>query len=317
MSMLETPISSPTVVWTTSDAFDLTAVPERREDLVRAAGHASGPLPRALHDALVDFADEVPRSGALLAKGLPLGHIPPTPADPTDSVDKDLTSEFVLLSVARRLGQPVGYAPEHGGDLVQNISPVPTAVTSQTSTSSAVTLMFHTEAAFHPHRPRYLLLLCLRGDPSAATLLCSVHDVLPHLDAATRRVLFEPRFRTAADESYTDGASGWMSDPMPVLSGDPERPTLVFDAELMVGTDTAAERALVRLRTEVEARAGAVVLESGDLLVVDNNTAVHGRSKFAARFDGTDRWLQRTFVVADLAPSAAERDGRIITTTFA
>ena len=28
-------------------------------------------------------------------------------------------------------------------------------------------LMFHTETAFHPHRPRYLLLLCLRGDPAA------------------------------------------------------------------------------------------------------------------------------------------------------
>ena len=45
--------------------------------------------------------------------------------------------------------------------------------------------------------------------------------------------------------------------------------------------------------------------------------AVHGRSSFPARFDGTDRWLQRAFVVADLAPSAAERQGRVITTRFA
>ena len=60
----------------------------------------------------------------------------------------------------------------------------------------------------------------------------------------------------------------------------------------------------------------SVVLEPGDLLVVDNNVAVHGRSPFTARFDGTDRWLQRSFVVADLAPSAGERDGRVITTQF-
>ena len=51
------------------------------------------------------------------------------------------------------------------------------------------------------------------------------------------------------------------------------------------------------------------MLEPGDLLVIDNNVAVHGRTPFVARFDGTDRWLQRTFVVADLAPSAADRDG--------
>ena len=59
-----------------------------------------------------------------------------------------------------------------------------------------------------------------------------------------------------------------------------------------------------------------IVLEPGDLLVVDNDRVVHGRTSFAARFDGTDRWLQRAFVVADLAPSAAERTGRIITTRF-
>jgi len=60
-----------------------------------------------------------------------------------------------------------------------------------------------------------------------------------------------------------------------------------------------------------------VALDAGDLLVVDNAVAVHGRSAFPARFDGTDRWLQRTFVVPDLAPSADERQGRVITTRFA
>jgi L-asparagine oxygenase len=58
------------------------------------------------------------------------------------------------------------------------------------------------------------------------------------------------------------------------------------------------------------------VLEPGDLLVVDNAVAVHGRSPFTPRFDGTDRWLQRTMVVSDLRPSAGERTGRVITTVF-
>jgi hypothetical protein len=59
-----------------------------------------------------------------------------------------------------------------------------------------------------------------------------------------------------------------------------------------------------------------VALRTGDLLVVDNSVSVHGRSSFPARFDGTDRWLQRTFVVSDLAASATERQGRVITTRF-
>ena len=70
------------------------------------------------------------------------------------------------------------------------------------------------------------------------------------------------------------------------------------------------------MRTAIEEIQSGVVLEPGDLLVIDNHVAVHGRSPFTARFDGTDRWLQRTFVVDDLAPSAAERRGRVIVTEF-
>jgi L-asparagine oxygenase len=66
----------------------------------------------------------------------------------------------------------------------------------------------------------------------------------------------------------------------------------------------------------IEEIATSVVLEPGDLLVIDNNIAVHGRSPFTARFDGHDRWLQRSFVVTDLAPSAGQRVGRVITTEF-
>jgi L-asparagine oxygenase len=51
--------------------------------------------------------------------------------------------------------------------------------------------------------------------------------------------------------------------------------------------------------------------------VIDNTAAVHGRSPFSPRYDGTDRWLQRAFVVANLAPSAGERSGRVVGTRFA
>lgn len=290
--------------------------PVSQDAFVAAAGHASRTLPTAVHDALVDFADTPHRSGALLLRGLPIGELPPTPETPTERTTKDQSTEFTLLTVARRLGQPVGYEPEHGGDLIQNIVPTRAAAARQVSTSSKVELMFHTEAAFHPHRPRYLLLLCLKGDPSASTTLSSIHEVLPTLPDDVRDTLFQPRFRTAVDESYLHGRANELGAPMAVLSGDRRLPTIVFDADLMVGTDTEADDALAVLGQAVVAHQTAAVLEPGDLLVVDNTVAVHGRSPFTPRFDGTDRWLQRTFVVSDLAPSAGERRGRVITTTF-
>ncbi len=295
------------------------AVPGVRLDdeaFVQAAGYAGQALPAAVHQALIDVADHAPASGALLLKGVPVGELPATPPSPTAPTHKDLMSEFHLLTVARRLGQPVGYEPEHGGDLVQNLVPTQAGADRQVSTSSRVNLMFHTEAAFHPHRPRYLLLLCLRGDPKAFTTLASISQVLPHLPPRVVETLFQPRFRTAVDESYLHGRTNVLGAPVAVLTGERHAPSMVFDEDLMVGTDTEADAALHTLGEAVVEHQIAVALEAGDLLVVDNNVAVHGRTPYSPRFDGTDRWLQRAMVVADLALSAGQRRGRVITTVF-
>jgi len=286
-------------------------------DFLRAAAHGGRHLSPAVYDALVDFADDHTGAGALLIRGVDVGTPPATPPSPTSPSDKSNVSELSLLTVARILGHPVGYEPEHGGDIVQNILPTASDASSQTSTSSKVQLAFHTETAFHRHRPRYLLLLCLRGDPAASTTLCCIDDVLAALPLGVRATLSERRFRTRADESFGGGVNAPLGAPMAVLTGSYEHPTLTFDAELTGGLDAEATEALAVLSAVIERQHTSVVLEAGDLLVVDNARAVHGRSPFPARFDGTDRWLQRTFVVADLALSGGERSGRIVATRFA
>ena len=262
--------------------------------------------------ALEAFRSNSGSSGALRLRSVPVGVVPPTPTDPSAGRG-DGTSERSLIGAARVLGEPVGYIQEHGGGLVQNLIPARGLEQRQVSTSSDVQLEWHTETAFHPHKPRYLLLLCLRGDPEARTLLCSVDDVLPHLDDETIAILRQPRFRTRPDESFLEpGTIGELGAPLAVLDGD----EFTYDEDLMVGVDAGARAALDQLGAVVRDRASSIVLEAGDLLVVDNERVVHGRTSFAARFDGTDRWLQRAFVVVDLAPSSAERAGRIITTRF-
>ena len=285
-------------------------------ELVAAAARAARTLPAEAFDAVVGFADRPDRAGAMVLRGVPIGPLPPTPPTPTSPTGKDQATELALLTVARLLGQPVGYLPEHGGRVVQNIVPTLAGADQQVSTSSKVELMFHTETAFHPHRPRYLLLLCLRGDPSASTTLASVHEIVGQLPDRVVATLFEPRFRTAVDASFLAGRTNVLGPARPILTGTLDEPTFVFDADLMVGTDDEAEAALRAVSEVIARHHTGVVLEPGDLLVVDNHLAVHGRSPFTPRFDGTDRWLQRAFVVADLSPSAAERTGRVITTQF-
>ncbi len=325
---MNTPIrtaTTPKIVSVSMTPFCLGLHPTAPVDsprFLRRAGHAARLLPAIVHDALVDFADEGHQSGALLLRGLPIGELPPTPDRPTAPTAKDMWTEFLLLTVARRMGQPIGYLPEHGGDVVQNIVPTRNNLARQTSTSSKVDLLFHTETAFHPHRPRYLLLLCLRGDSRAKTTLASIRDALPMLSEQTVAILRQPRFRTATDESFrsisvhTNEGTPRPGAPIAALTGTDDSPTLIYDADLMTGIDPDADAALSELTAALQQVHDGIVLEPGDLLVVDNYTAVHGRTSFEPRFDGTDRWLQRSFVVSDLAPSAHERLGRIITTTF-
>lgn len=284
--------------------------------LVRLAAEQAFDVPAVLRTQLDAFRNTPPPAGCLLLRGLPVGDLPPTPPEPTVATEKSAATEIRLLTFASLLGEPVGYLPEHRGDVVQNIVPVKGSASRQTSTSSKVNLMFHTEAAFHPHRPRYLLLYCLRGDPQARTTIASIHGALPHLPQDVIDVLFQPLFRCSVDSSYLDGRSNVLGPALPVLSGDVANPAMVFDEDLMVGIDEEAEEALHMLGTTLTEHHGGVVLEPGDLLVIDNSVVVHGRSPFTARFDGTDRWLQRAFVVEDLSASEGERTGRVITTVF-
>ncbi|MEY4372101.1 MAG: hypothetical protein RL219_870 [Actinomycetota bacterium] len=286
-----------------------------------AAGRYGRMLPPEVQDALVDFADESPTAGALLLRNVPIGAaIPPTPTTSIDTPPgKDRCSEFMMLAVARRLGQPVGYLPESEGSVVQNICPIASTEDRQVATSSKVDLVLHTEGSYISHKPRYVALLCLRGNPQAATTLATVSDIVEYLEQRYPHVipvLWEPRFRLLVDETYFEGDESPMSSPVRVLRGDPAKPILVFDADLMRGDDVEAQAALDAVAEAAAAVRRGIVLTPGDLLVVDNHRAAHGRSSFAPRYDGTDRWLQRCFVVADITISDGERTGRVITTPF-
>jgi L-asparagine oxygenase len=311
----------PPVLDLSEEVWDFEGVPASGSDLsdpefARAMRRNVRRLPERLFDALLEFADDGNETGALLLRGFPVGDLPPTPPSPSTPFAKELRSELTLLTVGRLLGQPVGYLPENNGNVVQNIVPTREGADRQVSTSSSVNLAWHTEAAFHPHRPRFLLLFCLRGDPAARTTLCSVREVVDSLPLRTRALLASPLFRTRADESYVRASARPLGRLTPVLGGDMSRPTLVFDADLMVGQSRAAQEALDQLVAAIEASHTSVVLTPGDLLVVDNTVSVHGRSPFTPRFDGTDRWLQRTFVVPDLVSSASARTGRVVRTRF-
>jgi L-asparagine oxygenase len=280
---------------------------------------ATATLSDLLRRQLMSFRRFGSSGGGLLVRGMPVDALPPTPAVPGELGSARLRPAATLSVVAASLGDQYGFHGELGGQLVQDIVPVQGYESEQISVSSTTALFSHTETAFSEFRCDYLALLCLRTDHErrAGVTLHPVDALLPQLAPQTVAVLSEPRFRTRVDLSFRLSGSGeeeWV-EPIRVLSGTADRPRIRFDVAETEGLDDEARRALGELTVAARAATRVVRLAVGDLLIIDNHRALHGRTAFVPRYDGRDRWLLRTFVTRDLASSWPGRadDGRIVT----
>lgn len=244
-----------------------------------------------------------------------IGFVPSTPATPCGEEVSTLTADDSLIEFAMTLGYPVGYVQEQEGRIIQNIVPVHKTEHGQISTSSKSELALHTETAFHPYKPDYVLLLCVRSDPSAETTYANLDDILAKLDKDTIRTLMNPWYLTGIDESFRTHGEPDMQVSLSVFGVSDSGWELTYDATVMTGINNAARNALVELGKAVDASVQAIALKTAQLLVMDNKTTVHGRRPFQPKYDGRDRWLKRALVVKNLPPDGEYKDG-VITTKF-
>lgn len=255
-------------------------------------------IPGQLHAALAEFREGTSNSGYLLIKGVRTGDIPDTPlAYGTQELIGHATNGTLAL-VADMLGSLIGYADEKNGDLVHDVHPV-RGEEERMENSGSVAFDFHTENAHHPLRPDFLGLLSLRQghEGTTATRVASIRHAIAHLPRAETAVLRQLQFRTLFPTSFTRGGVGERPTTLEhrVLFGAPGLEFLRFDSFNTKPIGSEAEQALEALAEALEAVCVEVVLEPGDLLLVNNHVAAHGRSAFTPRYDGQDRWLRRFY----------------------
>jgi enduracididine beta-hydroxylase len=298
-------------------------LPAEDPNLLEATTVAGHTLSRALREKLVAFRLREEAS-ALLIRGLPVrdDDLGPTPGyyrkPPLGTVTRE---DSCLLLVASLLGDVFGWTTQQYGRVVQDVLPIRGHEEEQVSSNSAAVLGWHVEDGWCEERPDYVGLLCLRNPDGVVTRYVDVSH-LP-ISAADRELLAEPEFLIRGDLSHTpdhndagtadSAAFGQVASHeklMPVLSGDLASPYVRFDADFMeVPASREHADALTRLRALIDSSSAEVILAPGDLLIMDNLRAVHGRAPFRARFDGTDRWLLRAYVTRDLRKSLSMRQG--------
>ncbi|QWF84119.1 TauD/TfdA family dioxygenase [Amycolatopsis sp. CA-230715] len=255
-------------------------------------------VPSGLRAFLRDFSDNPPPCGFTLIRGIEIDELPPTPETRTDQLPAGHNTSGNLLLVAEVLGSMTGYADEKDGALVHEVHPV-RGEESRVENTGSMTFGFHTENVHHPFRPDFLGLLCLRQDHdrTGAARLSSIREAVADLSPRTIAVLRTPRFRSLYPTSFTRSGSGERpsSLPHPVIFGEAPDYFMRFNVHNTYSLDDEGTAALEELTAALDRNLRQILLEPGDLVVINNHIAAHGRSGFTPRYDGYDRWLRRFY----------------------
>jgi L-asparagine oxygenase len=80
-----------------------------------------------------------------------------------------------------------------------------------------------------------------------------------------------------------------------VLFGTEDRVFMRFNSHNTSALTDEGGQALKSLAVALEAVCRDIVLSPGEMVIVENHVAAHGRTAFQPRYDGADRWLRRCY----------------------
>jgi len=275
-------------------------------DFLDSASTYAQELPRRLRAFLNAFRLTEP-SGVCLVSDYPVddSKIGRTPAHWRKGPGRSSTmEEEVFLNLCGALlGDVVAWGHQRDGLICQDLVPIEGHENEMIGSGSERELVWHTEDARYSYRGDYIGLMCLRNPDAVPTTFASIDEV--QLDPDQIEILFEARFVFRPDPSHPADSE---REKAPVLFGDSGSPYVRFDPYCMDWPETEeAQSAMDYLIKAIEDNLTSVTLLPGECLFIDNYKAVHGRSSFRARFDGTDRWLKRINIARDLRRSRGVR----------
>lgn len=267
-------------------------------------------IPRRVRDFLGGFKRESADHCLIRGHVVDEDRIGPTPADWRDRPrpNREFPEEIPLILYGHLLGTPFAWPTQQNGNLVNDVFPIKGYEKERLGNGSELPLTFHTEDAFHPRRADYLVLASLRN-PDRIPLVAS-RPRPADIEDRDLDLLFLESFRIIPDGSHLPqnntvdpgGPDREFEDiekrfrdrePTAVLSGSRRRPFLRFDASHMEPDGDESARAFRAAHDSMDRNQVAFPLEPGDHVILNNHRVAHKRNSFAARHDGTDRWLKR------------------------
>jgi L-asparagine oxygenase len=286
---------------------------ENPEDFCIQCEHVAKFLPKDIFKPIHHFSIHGSEKGFLLLQGGSVDDMLHTKTPDTNNEKVGEKTDLAKIQgiLVSAISHMITYEAEGYGRLYQDIIPMQSMEKVQTCVSSAVELEIHTEQAFSKLRPDILSLACIRGHEQAFTYILPVKYILNNMTKDEIKLLRKPMWKISVDISFKlcgkEFIDGDVRGPIPIIHGSQEDPLLVFDQDLMTGMDEESHAMIQKIVDIYYQHRIRHNLKPGQIILIDNNRAVHGRSPFSPKYDGYDRFLIRCFAMFDYEKTAYAR----------
>jgi hypothetical protein len=261
------------------------------------------------------------------------GALPDTPTDfrPVPDAEGVLLAKVTAIACLATIdSDSVSYGSENHGDLFVNLVVIPPGK-GAFSDKSTGKMSGHTDAVSFPirgHRdplndriapsPDFVCLSSLRNPNEVPTTVMPLDQLMTHLSEAHIQELQKPQYILGSQLTFRDGMEGILGEELMVddaqllyeMQGKwwirfSHRTTQIADTRQI-----SAQEAMDALK---EACAHCVVplaLAPGDIALVNNRIALHGRTEVGQESGGQTRWLLRTYGLdtSDIDPGQRHGD---------
>lgn len=203
----------------------------------------------------------------------------------------------VLLLISGLLGMPFCHAQE--SSLVSVVKPKKEAREEEISYYTWNKFALHSELPYVKNPPDFLVLHCKYNVPNGFTHTASVDEAVALLDEQDIAMLLQPFYQIVIPPHFNHHEPYAPNRPIIERFGNHYRIRIRFDdiRYLSEGCQGAVERLYAAL-DQVQIKH---LLGSGDMLIINNNASLHGRSSFQPNFGDRDRELYRVYLYSDCA----------------
>ncbi|MDR6472219.1 hypothetical protein J2777_005960 [Paraburkholderia graminis] len=253
----------------------------------------------------------------MLPKAFAPGHLPSTPQNfiPVPDADGTLIARVSAVIALGELGmETVSYGAENDGELFVNLVVIPGE--GRIADKSKGGMRGHTDAVTFPFRgqldvsnpdiapsPDFVCLSGLRNPDSVRTTIMPMSEVLANLSVEHLDELKKQQFHIRSQKTFIPGMNLILGNEHGIDEGeillDVGQETWVrySHSSILVNEEEqpAAAEANSAFAAACHRHSRSVVVEPGDILLVNNRLALHGRSDVGGEPGGESRWILRTY----------------------